>query len=233
MNFIFDLYGTLVDIKTDESKRTFWKAMCEQLGLSKLRWRTLMREYHYLCADKMLSPEHEIDLSDVFGDLLVCYGKERSESDSFARIFREKSTERLGLFPNVQEMLLFLRKMGSGVYLLSNAQSCFTRNELDLLGLTPLFDGIIISSEVSIKKPSEKIFQLALDRFGLDPDECIYVGNDMLDDVFGASRAKLKTVYIQTEQSRKYDAKALPSPNYTATDHEDLYKLLLTLASKS
>ena len=102
-----------------------------------------------------------------------------------------------------------------------------------MLGLTPLFDGIIISSEVSIKKPSEKIFQLALDRFGLDPDECIYVGNDMLDDVFGASRAKLKTVYIQTEQSRKYDAKALPSPNYTATDHEELYKLLLTLASKS
>ena len=111
MNFIFDLYGTLVDIKTDESTRTFWKAMCEQLEVSKLRWRTLMREYHYLCTDKMLSPEHEIDLSDVFGDLLVCYGKERSESDSLARIFREKSTERLGLFPNVQEMLLSLRKM--------------------------------------------------------------------------------------------------------------------------
>ena len=32
-NYIFDLYGTLVDIHTDESKPSFWKALAEHYGL--------------------------------------------------------------------------------------------------------------------------------------------------------------------------------------------------------
>ncbi|MBR5774174.1 MAG: phosphoribosylformylglycinamidine synthase subunit PurQ, partial [Clostridia bacterium] len=52
------------------------------------------------------------------------------------------------------------RRVGK-VYLLSNAQSCFTINELKECGLYDLFDGIIISSDVGRKKPYGEIFDIS------------------------------------------------------------------------
>ena len=128
-------------------------------------------------------------------------------------------------------MLTALHKAGAGVYLLSNAQACFTLPELELLELLPLFDGVIISSEVGVKKPCKRIFDITLDRFSLCADECIYVGNDMRDDVLGATRAGLKTAYINTEQSGSYDIE-MPAPTYVARDHRHLSELLLDLATE-
>jgi putative hydrolase of the HAD superfamily len=110
----------------------------------------------------------------------------------------------------------------------SNAQACFTLPELEKIGLIPFFDGIVISSDVGVKKPSSQIFALALERFGLRADECVYVGNDMRDDIQGAYSAGLKTVYIQTEQSGKYDDSNMPSPTCTAENHARLVEILLS-----
>jgi putative hydrolase of the HAD superfamily len=132
-------------------------------------------------------------------------------------------------FPLVYEMLSGIRERGAGVYLLSNAQSCFTLRELDKMELTPLFDGIVISSDVGYKKPSEEIFSIALEKFGITSDCSVYVGNDMRDDIFGAHRSGLRTVYIKTRQSRDYGDLTLHTPDYTAKDHGELCRILFSL----
>lgn len=228
MNFLFDLYGTLVDIKTDESGRRFWREVCTMLGDSRLRWRAVRREYIALCRGRRTDEYAEFDLLGVFEDMLTARGKAREGAAELALSFRRASTEKLRLFPEVKEMLTALRAAGAGVYLVSNAQSCFTRAEIDALGLTSLFDGIILSSEVGVKKPSADIFRIAFERFNLSPTECIYVGNDMRDDVLGASRAGIPSVYIHTEQSGKYDG-PLPEPTHKVRDHAELAHLLLSL----
>ena len=229
MNFIFDLYGTLVDIKTDENRAKLWRVVCRELGVYTFFWRSIKREYALLCKEKKHSAEHEIELIDVFGDMLQKRGKDRAQAHSLARLFRDSSTEKLKLFDGVIEILSSLRASGAGVYLLSNAQSCFTRHEIEILGLTDLFNGIILSSEVGVKKPYEQVFKLAFEKFGITPDESIYVGNDMRDDVLGASTAGMKTVYIHTEQSGRYDGILLPSPTYVAKNHRELADLLISL----
>ncbi len=228
MNFLFDLYGTLIDIKTDEGGRVFWRKVCAMLGQPRLFWRSVRREYLSLCAARYTSAQREFDLLGVFEDMLSSRGRAREDATELALSFRRASTEKLRLFPEVCEMLTALREAGAGVYLLSNAQSCFTRAELDALGLTSLFDGIIISSEVGVKKPSADIFRIAFERFGLSPEECIYVGNDMRDDVLGATGAGIRSVYIPTEQSGKYDD-PLPEPTHRVRDHAELAELLLSL----
>ena len=232
MNFIFDLYGTLIDIKTDEQDRAPWNAACDFLGEDKENWQEVRREYLALCKARVICAEQEIQLLDVFRNLLISHGKDADDAGELAWQFRRASTHKIRLFDGVREMLCALRQAGAGVYLLSNAQSCFTLPELEALELLPLFDGVIISSDVGVKKPSKKIFDIALDRFSLRADECVYVGNDMRDDILGATGAGLKTVYIHTEQSGAYPELDIPAPTYTASDHNHLKRILLDIANK-
>lgn len=230
MNFIFDLYGTLIDIKTDEEKEALWENVARELGEDKSAAGEIRSEYRTLCSKYKTSDEQEINLLGVFEDMLEAHGRERCDAAKLAEKFRELSTERIRLFDGVTEMLGRLKQVGAGVYLVSNAQACFTLPELEKIGLIPFFDGIVISSDVGIKKPSPRIFALALERFVLRADECVYVGNDMRDDVQGAGSAGLKTVYIYTEQSGKYDEANMPRPTYTAENHSNLAEILLSLA---
>lgn len=234
MNFLFDLYGTLVDIHTDEDMPRLWEEFATLLGESEGSDSpdALKAEYKSLCAlhaAKKADPLEEFDLLGVFCEMLAKRGLPTSDAPRLAREFRALSREKLRTFPHVPEMLAELRATGSGVYLVSNAQTCFTLDELDILGLTPLLDGILISSDAGVKKPSPRIFEIARERFSLE-GRCVYVGNDMRDDVLGAYRAGIPTVYIETEQSGRYPDMELPTPLAVADTHADLERILLGIA---
>lgn len=123
-------------------------------------------------------------------------------------MFRSISTVKLRLFDGALEVLKELRRRGKKVYLLSNAQSCFTVPELKALGIYVFFDGITISSDVKVRKPSLAFYEQALD--GIDPSLCVMIGNDEFADVRGAMSAGMDACYIQTEQSPSFPVN-LPS----------------------
>lgn len=193
-NYVFDLYGTLVDILTDEDSDKFWRKIAKML---KSDATTVKNEYKTLCAEKSLQTDSdgEFDLLEVFETMLENHSSKIDKND-FAEKFRKASIKHIRVFPNVKKRLKSLRKNGKGVYLVSNAQSCFTRAELDRLKLTPLFDDCVISSEVGYKKPSKKIFDIAFDKFGIDKDKSIYIGNDPVDDIQGAENAGIQAHFI-------------------------------------
>ncbi len=233
MNFLFDLYGTLIDIWTDEYSAGFWRKIALYLGDGEKKYRSVKNEYIRLCRASDMGEGREFDLTGVFKKMLKKRGITTVTPEEFAHHFRDASMKDLMRFPLVLEMLSGLRARDAGVYLLSNAQSCFTLRELDQMELLNLFDDIIISSDVGYKKPSEEIFKIALEKFGINAGDSVYIGNDMYDDIFGAHRAGLKTVYIHTRQSRDYGECDLPSPDYVAADHEELKELLFSLAEMS
>ena len=111
------------------------------------------------------------------------------------------SLEKLRLFPGAAELLIAIRGAGKHAYLLSNAQSLFTRPELDTLGLTELFDGILLSSEVGYKKPDPKFYRAMLEKYSLDPARTVMIGNDDEADCRGAAAVGLDSCYVSTEQS--------------------------------
>ncbi len=228
MNFVFDLYGTLVDIWTDEERPELWQGVAELLGEDRDMADAVRSEYKELCLRAKRDEYHEIDLLLVFEKMLLCRSLDKSGAQALADEFRRLSMVRLKAFHGVKSMLRELRKVG-GVYLLSNAQGCFTRSELAKTGLASLFDGIILSSEVGVKKPSAKVFDIAFHTFGISPADSIYVGNDMRDDILGASGVGMKTAYIHTEQSGSYNME-LRAPDYITKNHYELKRLLLSLA---
>ncbi len=229
MNFIFDLYGTLVDIWTDESREELWEGVASLLGDGEERATSVRREYLSLCAEAKRGEYHEINLLSVFEQMLAARSVDTSVAPSLASEFRRLSMVRLRAFEGAADMLRRLKAEGAGVYLVSNAQSCFTVDELHTTGLYDLFDGIMISSDVGVKKPAREIFELAFDRFGISAQNSIYVGNDMRDDILGASRAGMQTVYIHTAQSGSYPDMDIPAPTYTVKSHAEMTSLLTAL----
>ena len=228
MNFIFDLYGTLIDIWTDENQEELWDGISLLLGDGEDKGQTVREEYLAFCRDAYKGEGHELDLLSVFEKMLEKRNVDISVAASLAFEFRRLSMVRLKTFDGVENMLKELKKQGR-VYLVSNAQSCFTIDELKTTGLYDLFDGILISSDVGVKKPFPDIFRLAFEKFGITPEESIYIGNDMRDDILGASRVGMKTMYIETPQSGSYPDLDLPEPTYTVKNHLEMKMLLLSL----
>ena len=212
--YLFDLYGTLVDIHTDESKPAFWKQVAAYYTAkgASYDWQTLRAAYRALCASETsqlqaMTPDAkiEIDLLPVFRALYEEKGLSPDPAllADTARFFRRRSTTHLRAYAGAGELLEALRAAGRTVILLSNAQSCFTRPELDALGLTSRFDHIYISSEVGFQKPDPRFFTAPLRDLSLDPAACLMIGNDPLCDVAGAAAAGMDAAYIRSALSPK------------------------------
>ena len=84
-----------------------------------------------------------------------------------AASFRAMSLKYIKLYDGALDLLRSLKEAGGKVYLLSNAQSSFTKPELKLLGIYDEFDGIVISSDEGCKKPDVKFYQTILKRYKL------------------------------------------------------------------
>ncbi|MBQ1508663.1 MAG: HAD family hydrolase [Erysipelotrichaceae bacterium] len=219
-SYVFDLYGTLVDIHTDESKASFWKKMSSFFQVYRIDYpyRELRRDYLLFCEEeeeKREGEDVEIDLHPVFERLFRSKGIAPEEEDirRFALSFREASRSHLRLYAGAADLLRSLKQKGKGVYLLSNAQALFTVPELEELGITDLFDGIVLSSDVGFKKPSIRIFEAFFTRFDLKREECLYIGNDPYSDGEGALQAGLDVYLIRSALSpsgkEKYDQEGM------------------------
>ena len=210
-NYVFDLYGTLVDIRTNEDKAYLWDKMKELFGFygAVYERNTLKKTYFQYCKEleeQMKKEEEypEIDLDVVIRRLFADKGVEEVEKstlDALQMTMRVISTKFIRLYDGVIDLLESLKAKGKKVYLLSNAQRGFTRPELGYLGIEKYFDGILISSEEGCKKPGNSFYQRLLDKYNLNPKESIMIGNDSVSDILGACGVGMDSLYIHTEIS--------------------------------
>lgn len=273
-NYIFDFYGTLVDIRTDEENPGLWEKMSEiyralgaDYGPRELRraFRRLENEERkrleheelerpengerirlereelerpenkerkrlgHGAEDKPGSGTAEPDLTKVFA--MLYHDKNVSCDASQARMtaitFRALSRRFLRVYDGVEELLGELRRRGRKIYLLSNAQTDFTRPEIEMLGLTHYFDGIVLSSEQGCKKPSPVFFRRLLEQYRLEPSESIMIGNDEAADIAGAQRVGLDTLYIHTDISPEEYGKVKATYRVMDGDFRKIGRLVL------
>lgn len=97
--------------------------------------------------------------------------------------------------PGTRETLEAMRDAGLRLAVISNADGRVA-DYLEAAGLADLFEFILDSAVVGIEKPDRRIFDLAVDRLGLEPHELIYVGDTYEVDVQGARRAGIRAVLL-------------------------------------
>ncbi|MFD1738050.1 HAD family hydrolase [Bacillus salitolerans] len=69
--------------------------------------------------------------------------------------------------------------------------------------LAPYFDHIVISGAFGIGKPDSSIFEHALQTIRVSSNEAIMVGDNLMTDILGASRAGMKSVWINRDNKEK------------------------------
>lgn len=225
-NFMFDLYGTIIDIHTNEIKPYLWKKMscymCLQGAdytakeLQKAYQQALAQSAKVILQQKLAKSttknSHPITLSDiepnlhdVIQNLYAAKGISISSSQiaDWALFMRSISLEYICLFDGAKKMLKELKEQGKNVYLLSNAQRLFTEPEMRMLGIYDLFDDIFYSSDIGYKKPSWHFYNALIESHNLTPSKTVMVGNDWIADAWGAADYGIDSIYIHTKQSSK------------------------------
>ena len=212
-DIIFDLYGTLIDIRTDEYSLDFWRKAVSVFARGKASYSPSELQQAYrryvrraLWRERFRHPTYrhrDVDLLEVFAALYSDKGVSADDQllRDTARLFRKASTQKLCLYDGVLDLLDTLKAKGMGIYLLSNAQESFTVPELEEVGILGYFDGIMISSQERVCKPNRIFFERLLVKYSLDPSACLMIGNDKDADIRGAKNVGIDGLYIHQEIS--------------------------------
>jgi putative hydrolase of the HAD superfamily len=213
---LFDLYGTLIDIHTDESSDEIYRAISHFLtyqGISLDRQEIRDQYYRIMEEQRRARGEEypEFDAVKVWREIirrnpgtsaLIPAARLKLLPGFLAEIYRGISRQRLKLYPEVKTVLDALRTRFR-LAVVSDGQSCWAVPEMRALGVESYFDPIIVSSNYGFRKPDGRLFEMALSRLGLAPKQVVFVGNDMYRDIFGAVRLGIKTVYFSSSQGTK------------------------------
>lgn len=169
-------------------------------------------------AQAVVNADHDVEVSRArlhqAGDTIWGRSRDHQQSATVADLFTEAGLEHdpelLTAYyefwephtltdPEVGPLFETLRAEGIKVGVLSNTiwprawhEGFFQRD-----GVLDLIDGDVYSSEIPWTKPSPDAFRAAMDAVGApDPARCVYVGDRLFDDVWGAQNAGLRAIHV-------------------------------------
>jgi putative hydrolase of the HAD superfamily len=105
------------------------------------------------------------------------------------------------LYPDVQDTLLKLRKMGFKLGIVTGGYEEDIDMILPKTGLAELFDVRVGVDTIGKRKPDPKAFRYALKQLNLKPSEVIFVGDNLEADYEGAEKVGMVPVLIRRRSS--------------------------------
>ena len=100
------------------------------------------------------------------------------------------------IFPNSKKLLRELKNRGYIVGIITNGPSYLQHHKIDMSGLKEYCDIIVVSGDIGIHKPDPMIFTYTCEKYGLNPSECVYVGDHPKNDIESATKAGLRAIRV-------------------------------------
>ncbi|MBN1762551.1 MAG: HAD-IA family hydrolase [Methanomicrobia archaeon] len=218
---IFDCYGTLVDIKTDEGKDEIFHnlALYLQYYGGTIDAEKLKSAYE-LEKERLLRDSGErypdIDLEQVFQNILSKEGMYCPFlAESCCKLQRLLSRERFQLFPSTLPVLREMKRDGYFLAVVSDAQKVYCWEEARILALNQFFDHMLVSTELGFKKPDPRLFAVICDLLNVHPAEAVYIGDNFDRDVPGPKQIGMSVILLDRDQNEN---KRKPGPDFYAKD---------------
>ncbi|MBQ7669788.1 MAG: HAD family hydrolase [Clostridia bacterium] len=219
-NYIFDFYGTLAGVHTDEASYPFWEKMAGWYSVFGADYlpEELAEKYRGMVAEEEEKLRKstgcrfpEIKLETVFVRLLL-EATPRRRAEKFpapgeisrwavdtANAFRIASRDYLAPFDGAKELLSLLRAKGKKVYLLSNAQAVFTVPEIERCGMAESFDDIWLSSDHGVRKPDPSFLTCLMKKHNMAQDRTVMIGNDWYADMGVAASCGVFGMWVNSD----------------------------------
>lgn len=128
------------------------------------------------------------------------------------------------LFDDVPAFLDYIRTAELRTALVTNSSVRSQTVKIELMGLTSVFDAVVISGEHGVVKPDPGIFHIALRQIGCSPAEAWHVGDSLSTDVAGAAAAGVVSVWLNRDGFER--SASDPTPDIEIRSLRELSDLL-------
>ena len=121
------------------------------------------------------------------------------EFSELADVYRNERSDRAAAIDGWLEVLAAARAHGPIGLITNFSDGPMQRDKIRGAGLEGQFDGVYISGEVGVWKPEPGIFEHAAKDLGVDPRDCVHIGNNVQSDVEGALAAGMRAVLVEED----------------------------------
>jgi putative hydrolase of the HAD superfamily len=198
---LFDWGDTLMEFRYDEDLMDgAFRAGLAALGRENLPADEIRDHFRTSFEPLFWAPGtvEEIEYPGMIRDALAHFGIEIGD-DELARFLEAEHAawEPARVLGSTTHALLDgLRDRGLRLGLVSNAfdPGWLLHRDLEQMGLAERLDFAVFSSEVGFRKPDPRIFRVALEALGVAPENTLFVGDRLYEDVRGAGELGMTTV---------------------------------------
>ena len=209
---LFDIYGTLVDIHTNEHRDDAFESLSRFLEYRRvfISGREL-KELYFDHINQQIARSREkhpeVDVVRAFGHVLRERGRttDRYLTMITAQLYRSLSREHLRLYDDTFWTLNEFRKRYR-LGIVSDAQRVFCKPELRALRLENFFDALVISSDYGFRKPDPRLLHIALAALDAPASEAAYIGNKYETDLVGAKAAGIAVAGLIRQSEKEKQA---------------------------
>ena len=209
--------------------RELWRAgpifdYCREIGISPREglWGSFTGDDPTLARLRAWSANYKIRAwTDALRDLEI---DDEALAAELAQFFERDRRTRHVVFPETLRVLEELKKHYK-LALITNGAIDIQRDKIDGANLGDFFDPIIISGEVGSGKPNPKLFQMALERLAVTPEETVMIGDSLSRDIGGARALGIRTIWVNRFQATI--AEHHPTPDLQLTDLVTLPTILI------
>ncbi len=204
---LFHVNGSVADLYLQYAVQFGFSQTPESLGAIKQAFVRAFREapppVFAATEPSQIKQSERLWWFDIVHNVFYRVGMFERFDDFFERVFQVfEDPASWRLFPETSGALAQLKARDIELGIISNFDSRLF-SVMRGLGIAQAFDTVTISSLAHAAKPAPKIFQLALDKHAVDPEEAAHVGDSIRDDVEGATKAGLHAVLLDRQGTHR------------------------------
>lgn len=185
-NVIFDVGEVLIGYR--------WKEMLLERGMTEERaeiiGKIMFGDNLWRKFDEAIMPFEE-----VINEYKEKYTEYAEDIEWFITNGERMSVQR----PDLWKKIYDLKEKGYKIYLLSNYSKILFEQHTKDSGFMEIIDGKVVSYEVNVLKPDRRIYEYLLEKYGLEPSECIFF-DDRIENVEAAVNIGMKGILVVSEE---------------------------------
>lgn len=144
-------------------------------------------------------------------------------NDAFALFFEHRN--KVVFFPGALDLLEKLASQYT-LYALTNGNA-----DIDRVGLSKFFEGAYCSADVNASKPDPTMFHVAMNAVGVAANDTVHIGDNPIDDVHGAARAGMHTIWVNFDHKTEHpertdDHPELEKPTHTVGSLDEIHQAI-------